>query len=212
MSKLTIPEGEIILTNEYDLIGAGYDYQLRNGPGNQGLFDTGSFGLPGKEIRRLRFDHCFIIKPTSPVPWDPTTEDLKNFFRFVVTNEAGEIVTDVEIDFQGDPKYNFKEQVHYRNGYDSLYNIPFPVELPNGRYSLSVFVDPAKVNALPAHFFFETEGENIWMTDPPVHSVLRLKPFVPGSVTRKDLNPLAPDPLPVRAPISISIPTSETPK
>ena len=196
MSTEILPVGEIILTNERGLIGAGYNYGLTSGPGGTTNFDTGSFGLPKREIRRLRFDHCFIIVPESPVPWMPTDDDLKGFFRFVLTNESGETVTDVAYDFAGDPKYTFKNMVHYTMSHGSPYLVPAENEkTPNGRYELTCSVNPEVVNCSPVRFSLEIEGENIWMYAPPIRLVQFLVPFREGEVSRKDLNPDAPEPV-----------------
>jgi|SRR6185436_583247 len=194
MSTQILPIGEIILTNERGLIGAGYDYQLRSGPGN--AFDTGSFGLPISDIRRLRFDHCFIITPES-IPWVPDVEDLKGFFHFVLSSEEGEIVTDVKKDFSIDPKSDFSHIVHYIEGHNPWYNIPAEHDkTPDGKYTLTCFVNPLLVVCQPVSFFLEIMGENIWMYAAPVRSAAFLVPFREGVVTREMLNPAAPPPKP----------------
>jgi len=197
MSTQILPVGEIILTNERELIGAGYDYGLRSGPPGNPAFDSGSFSLTGNgPDRKLRFDHCFILTPES-IPWVPATDDLKRFFRFILEKESGEIVTDVVFDFAADPKYLFHNLVHYINGHGSPYNVPAPVEkTPNGKYILTCLVNHALVNCMPAVFYLEFFGEDSWMYAPPVRSDVFLNPFRAGVVTREMLNPAAPPPKP----------------
>jgi len=194
MSTQILPIGEIVLTNEHDLIGAGYDYQLR-GPSSNPVNDTGSFGLTGNgEDRNLRFDHCFMIVPESPAGWIPSADDLKGFFTFRLESEAGEVVSETVKDLVGDPKYTLKNMVHYVEGHNNVYNVPAPVsKMPNGRYILTCSVNQQTVACAPARFYLEVEGEDVWMTQPPDHP-LALLPFIEGSVTYKDLNPLATPP------------------
>lgn len=195
MATEILPIGEIIMTNEHDMIGAGYDYGLRSGPPGTPTFDTGSFGLTGNgPDRKLRFDHCFILSPES-VPWMPSPEDMRRFFRLILTKETGEVVSDVSFDFAGDPQYTFQNLVHYIKGHGSPYNIPAPVEkTPNGKYVLTCLVNHALVNCLPANFYLEVFGEDSWMHSPPSRSAVFLNPFREGIVTRAMLNPLAPPP------------------
>lgn len=192
MATTILPVGEIILTNERGLIGAGYDYGLRSGPDN--VFDQGSFGLPASDMRRLRFDHCFIIYSGS-IPWAPAVDDLKNFFRFVLAKESGEIVVDVTRDFSGMPKYTLESMVHYANGQTGIYNIPAEREkTPSGRYTLTCSVNPSLVICQPARFFLEINMENIWMYAEPSRFPI-IVPFVEGMVTRQELNPAVPWPI-----------------
>lgn len=197
MSTQILPTGEIILTNERGLIGAGYDYGLRSGPDGTFDFDTGSFGLTGNAAdRKLRFDHCFIITPES-IPWVPTVEDLNGFFRFILTKESGERVTDVTKNFATDPKTDFGHIVHYVEGYTPWYNIPAEVEkTPSGKYTLTCSVNPELVSCLPVRFFLEFLNEDSWMFAPPVRLATFLAPFRAGVVTREMLNPAAPPPKP----------------
>jgi len=194
MSTQILPTGELVLTNEHDLIGAGYDYLLR-GPSSNPVNDTGSFGLTGNgEDRNLRFDHCFLIVPESPVGWIPTEDDLKGFFTFRLERESGEVVSEVVRDLVGDPKFTFINMVHYVEGHSPWYNIPAPVsKMPNGKYILTCTVNQQLVSAAPARFYLGVEGADCWMTQPPDHPIALL-PFIEGSVTYKDLNPLAPPP------------------
>jgi len=195
MSTQILPVGEIILTNERGLIGAGYDYQLRAGPGN--AFDMGSFSLTGNgPDRMLRFDHCFIIDPES-IPWVPSPEDLNGFFKFVLSKESGEVVTDATKSFWTDPKSDFSHIVHYVEGHSPWYNIPAAAsKTPTGRYTLTCAVNPALVSCLPVRFFLEFLNEDSWMYAAPVRLATFLAPFREGVVTREMLNPAAPPPKP----------------
>jgi hypothetical protein len=190
-----IPAGEIILTNEYDLIGAGYDYQLR-GPSSDPIHDTGSFSLTGNEDdRKFRFDHCFLISPGSS-PWFPSESDRRGFFRFVLEAADGTIISESLRDFNGDPEFTFRTMVHYANGHSGIYNIPAPKsQMADGDYKLTVSVNPYVVVCAPAVFHLGVQGEDSWMSRPPEHPI-GLLPFVPGSVTGRDLNPAAPRPPP----------------
>lgn len=194
MSTQILPVGEIILTNEHDMIGAACDYQLR-GPSSNPVNDTGSFGLTGNgEDRNLRFDHCFMIIPESPVGWVPNADDLKGFFTFRLERESGELVSETVKDFVGDLKQTFKNMVHYVEGHSPWYNVPAPVsKMPNGRYILTCSVNQQLVACAPARFYLGVEGEDCWMTQPPDHP-LALLPFRAGVVTREMLNPAAPPP------------------
>lgn len=194
MSTQLLPTGEIILTNERGLIGAGYDYQLL-GPTSNPVNNTGSFGLTGNaEARQLRFDHCFLIIPESPVAWVPSADDLKGFFRFRLEKETGEVVSEVSRDFQGELKYLFNNMVHYVEGHNNVYNVPAPVsKMPNGKYILTCSVNQELVACAPSRFYLGVEGEDVWMYQPPDHPITLL-PFVEGAVTREMLNPLAPPP------------------
>lgn len=193
MSVPTLPIGEIILTNEHDLIGAGYNYGL-TGPTPDPVHDTGSFSLTGNgEDRLLRFDHCFILDPLS-VPWEPSEAERRGFFVFLFTKEDGTVISSVSRDFSGDPKLTFKNYVHYREGHGSPYNIPAPKSLmPDGNYILTCSVNPEVAICPAARFFIGVLGEDSWMTAPPIHPITLL-PFVEGAVTWKDLNPAAPHP------------------
>lgn len=190
MATEILPIGEIILTNEHGMMGAGYDHGLRSGPPGTATFDSGSFSLTGNgPDRKLRFDHCFILSPNS-IPWMPTPEDLKRFFRFILTKETGEVVTDVSFDFAGDPEYLFQNLVHYVNGYSGRYNIPAPVEdTPSGKYVLTCLVNHALVNCLPANFYLEFNGEDSWMYASPAVSAVFMVPFREGVITKEMLNP-----------------------
>jgi len=198
MSTQILPVGEIILTNQRGLIGAGYDYQLRSGPDGTFTFDTGSFGLTGNaDDRKLRFDHCFIIVPES-IPWFPSADDLLNLFRFTLVRDSdGFVVSDTHKNLFGDLKYVFHDMVHYVEGHSDLYNIPARLQdMPDGNYTLTVSVDQYRVICPPAFFYLGVQGENSWMTKAPSGPALKLVPFVEGTVTREMLNPAAPPPKP----------------
>lgn len=194
MATEILPVGEIVLTIQHDLIGAGYDYLLR-GPTSNPVNDTGSFGLTGNgPDRTIRFDHCFMIVPESPIGWTPSDEDKKGFFRFELRKESGELVSDVSKDLSGDLKYVFKGMVHYVGGHSHIYDVPAPADkAPDGKYVLTVSVNPALVACAPARFYLGFQGTDIWMTQAPDRP-LTLLPLIEGAVTWRDLNPAAPPP------------------
>jgi hypothetical protein len=193
MTTYILPSAKIILTNEFGLIGTGYDYGLRSGLPEKYDYDSGSFGLPISDIRKLRFDLCLMIDSNS-VPWTPFPEDLKNFFRFTLAREDGTVVTDEFKNFFGEPKTMFRNMVHYVNSYGSPYVIPaIHSETPSGNYTFTISTRQDVIQCLPARFFLTIDMENIWMNKPPEEPAIVMEPFLMGHISRKELNPLVPD-------------------
>jgi hypothetical protein len=170
----SVHTGEITMTNERGLRGPGFDTGDRSGPPPEFPFPTGTLGLaPQGPDRKLDFD--LSIVRTDKAAWFFFLADLKDFFRFTVRNfETGEVESEGVYPMKF-PEGTFLREMIYQASkgiVSALYPLPAAAEkVGPGKHTLTIEVNPEFMVCAPVRFYFEVDGENIWMFQPPERAI-----------------------------------------